>query len=104
MLLQSLVVVVAFLVVVIGVMDRRPNVFWLLVFATGAYSYWRGSIVLRVDRAGVRIGRGFGYAYGDTRPLTAAVPWASIDEVLLIHAPTGDEQVAVRLRPDVPLP
>lgn len=104
MLVQGLVGIAVFLVVVIGFMDRRPSWFWLAIVALAGYSYWRGSTVLRVDGDGVRIGRGFGYAYGDTRPLTALVPWSSVDEVLLISTGVGEEQVAVRLRADAPLP
>ena len=102
--LQMAVGITAFLVITIGFMDRDFNPFWLAIVAFGLFSYWRGSAVLRVDRDGVLIGRGFGYAYGHTRPLTAKVPWTSIVEVLLIHAPTGEEQVGVRLRHDAPLP
>ena len=86
------------------VLDRGPTPFWLVIVALSALSFWRGSVVLAVDRDGVRIGRGFGYAYGDTRPLSAQVPWSSIGEVLLIHQPSGQEQVAVRLNGDAPLP
>lgn len=93
-----------YLTVVVGVMDRRPSWFALAIVALGAYSVWRGSILLRVDREGVLIGRGFGYAYGDSRPLRAQVPWSSVDEVLVVSGGVGEEEVAVRLTPDAPLP
>lgn len=99
-----LVGIAAFGVIAFGVMDVRPNPFMFVVIALSGYAYWRGSVVLRVDQRGVLIGRGFGYAYGDTRPLTAHVPWSSIAEVLLVHLPGAEEHVAVRLRADAPLP
>ena len=100
----ALLALVGYFVVVVGIMDRRVSPFALGILAVGAYVTWSGSILLRVDAAGVLIGRGFGYAYGDRRPLRAQVPWSSIDEVLVVASGVGEEEVAVRLRDDAPLP
>ena len=76
----------------------------VVALVVGAMGLARASVVLRVDGDGVRIGRGLGYAYGDTRVLTTTVPWSSVDEVLVVSSGVGGEQVAVRLRPEAPLP
>ena len=100
----ALVALAGYFVIFVGILDRRPSLFVVAAAALGAYSLWRGSILLRVDGDGMLIGRGFGYAYGDRRALRAQVPWSSVDEVLLVASGVGEEEVAVRLRDDAPLP
>lgn len=84
--------------------NAPPTVFVVVAVVVGASGLWRASVLLRVDGDGVRVGRGLGHAYGDTRVLTTTVPWSSVDEVLVVSSGVGEEQVAVRLRPDDPLP
>ena len=104
--LISVVIALALLAVISFVLGDVPSPFAVvvLVVVVGAINLARASVLLRVDDEGVRIGRGMGRAYGDTRVLTTTVPWSSVDEVLVVSSGAGDEQVAVRLRADAPLP
>ena len=104
--LTQIAIALAVLAVISFVLDDAPSPFVVVVpvVVVGAMSLARASLVLRVDDEGERIGRGFGRAYGDSRVLTTTVPWSSVDEVLVVSSGAGDEQVAVRLRANAPLP
>lgn len=64
--------------------------------------------MLRVDEQGVALGRGVENEWRTQRLDGAAVPWSSIDEVVLLTpGPFGGEgapEVGVRLRQGAPLP
>jgi len=101
----SAVSAVAGLVLVLLVWENRPPLPFLLAFVAIALSQlWRGSLLLRVDAAGIRLGRGLGREYGDTVVRATTVPWASIDSVRLVRSVGEGEEIDLRLRPDAPLP
>ena len=70
-----------------------PWIFWIAALF-GIVSLWSASLILRVDRDGVRLGR------------SVSVPWTSIREVVF-YGPgvvAADPAIGLRLHPDAPLP
>lgn len=85
--------------------DVRPPVFLLVAaVAISVINVRRASLLLRVDTAGVRLGRGFAPGAGRSVVRSVTVPWASLGSVRLVRSVEAAEAIDLRLRPDAPLP
>ena len=77
--------------------DFPPPWFLAIAVAAAAYEAWRGTLVLRVDAKGVRLGH-----RPNRRTRQPSVPWDSIHEVALTES--DPPEIDVRLRLGAPLP